>query len=206
MKRFSTPALLLAAIVACATAHAQPQQSIDDFLKSADLKKINSTDRVVNLIAQLHDPDSSVTRVSDFNDFIAISTITDNTQTIVSEFDGSQKIVNQRVFDLPWMGVTSYTQKDIPALTLQEGFDRLKACMKSKGEQIPDTMTRAIIYKAVFGQQFVYDYVLSAPIFPQGVCQEVLYNTETNECDWGMVVNCRFNVDEPFIVGNKIKK
>ncbi len=193
VKRFA----ILSAIVVCGTSYAEPPVSVDDILKQADLTKLIGVNKAVNLIAQLKDPNASTTQVSDFTDFIAIG-VTDPEQfTSMTEFTADQTSVKHATYDFPWIGVSSFPQSKLPALTLQEGFVRVKACMAAQNDPTPEAITKVIIYQSIFPNDMVYDYVFKDEHLPAGLCQEFIFNTKTSECQRGFSVSCHFNIVDP---------
>ncbi|GEM_PF-2308269 len=166
----------------------------DKFLRTIDLPKLINKNKVLNLIAQLSTPFTSTSNVNDMDDFFAIANIDENYDSIITEFDRSQDILQQITLPSAWVGVSPYNQLRIPLETLQQGFQDVQTCMSKQGTPISNTISRLVIYKTIDTEKMIYDYAFTDPNLPFGICQEVLYIPSTHGCTYGMVVFCHVNL------------
>jgi hypothetical protein len=178
-------------------------KSVDELFKSVDLIKLINKNQTVNLQAQMSDPLASSMYINDLTEFTAIGVVfneEDKGSTFVTRFDENQNILQKISHPAPWLGVQEFSQKEIPALSLQEGLELAKSCMADKGEPVSDQIARVTIYKTIRSSQVVYDYGFKDANLSPFLCQEVLYTPETGDCQKGMISSCHF------IVSYAIKK
>lgn len=168
---------------------------VDKLFQQADLKKLIGSNKVLNLMAQTSNPEASTNMIDTLDDFVAIGNTPLN-QTVIAEFDKTQKILQQRTVDSPWVGVRAYSQKELRHLSLQKGLASLKACMRKQGVILPDNISRVTVYKALVNGNIIYDYTFK---FHSNSCQEMLYVPTTDECQPGMKVNCHYDIADYFM-------
>lgn len=169
---------------------------VDQFMRTVNLTPLIHTDTVVNLHAQMKDPDAFTTDINDLTDFVALTTrSTGKVETLSVEFDNQANKLEQKGSLSTWIGVLYYKQNEIPALTLQDGFTLTKSCIAKKtGRPAPLKLHRVTIYKTIQYHQMVYDYVVEDPLLSKGVCQEILYTPDTADCELGMHTNCHLSI------------
>ena len=115
---------------------------VDAVLRNADLPKLINSDMVLNLHAQLKDPTKHTHLVSRFNDFVALSSLS-NYNTIITEFNAKQEMLHTQTVESPWIGVMLFKPKVSDKLmTLQAGYEQVQQCMANQG--IDDITGRAI--------------------------------------------------------------
>lgn len=188
--------ILLSGMITSAHCANIEQTDVDALLKNADLINLITQNQAINLIAQLKDPDATAHTVEDFDDFIAVGGLQLSDQSIYTEFDKDQNILQKQIQDNPApLGVQEFIQKDIPSFTFEDGLKHVKTCMADQGQAIPDEITRIIVYKTINTNQVVYDYAFKKS---NGRCQEVLYTppqpgVEHEQCEYGMDVDCHFD-------------
>lgn len=176
--------------------------SLDRFFRyDIDIKKLtfDKEGRVLNLMAQMQDPSATTDNVNDFDQFFALGNVyvvPKGYDSVIREFDKYQKMAKPEFNGLPWLGVLPFAKEDIPKVMFQDGLNKVKQCMKEQGVTLPDKIARFIIFKAnVPPQNFVYDYVFRDESAPVNKCQEVLYMPEQGTCNFGMAVNCHFEME-----------
>jgi len=176
---------------------ANDQMDVDNFLRTVDLKQIIHTNRVVNLSAQMSDPNTNTTNVNDLNDFLAMGTKSEgDIKTWIAEFNSQLNVLDQKQYNAPWIGVDHFTQNQIPKLNLQDGLELVKSCIATKTHTpIPTQIHRIVLYKTIQTKNIVYDYVFVMPKLTPGTCQEILYIPETNDCEWGAQTLCHATVN-----------
>jgi hypothetical protein len=175
------------------TAYSQTNSfDTDKFLRTIDLQKLLEKNKALNLIAQLSDPSASTSNVDDMDDFIGIANI--DTGSIFTEFDRYQDILQQIRMPFPWIGVAEFKQHQIPAITLQQGFESVQSCMAQQGEPVSNTISRVVIYRTINSSHIVYDYLFTDKQLPWGTCQEVLYDPIGKNCEYGMIDNCHIDM------------
>jgi hypothetical protein len=167
--------------------------NVDNLLRTANIDALIGTNTPLNLHAQMKDPAGKTQDVNDFDDFIALGVINSTQHTVIAEFDATQKIIQKVEYDQPWIGVSPFSQSEIPAMTLQEGFAAVKACIG----HTPDEITRVAIYKTQLSKEIVYDYVFLDPSLSANRCQEYLYLPAKNECQVGTIASCHLDPSKP---------
>lgn len=199
MKNITKLFAMLSIIMASNNIFAQEEsnyapKNIDDFLKHISLPYMVHNSKALLIGAQFKDPNASSTRVADFDDFIATSSILFN-RTMKTEFDKNKHVVTRKVYNVPWIGVDLYQQKDIPDMTLQEGLNRLPACAAAKKIRLPsDQITQVFIYKSILSQDIVYNYEFKDPNLPSNLCKQILYIPAAKDCEEGMVDFCHLDL------------
>lgn len=178
-------------------AFSKPRFDVDTFLRTANLFSLVGNFAVLNLGAQMLDPDASTSSVDDLNDFVLLGnplfSSSDGTNAI--EFDNREKIIKKIDLGAPWLGVKAFIQWQIPNLNLQEGLRLVQICMAAQGDPTPTTISRLVIYRTLNTLQTVYDYVFKDPDLQSGACREVLYTPINNTCQRGHVVNCHLDYE-----------
>lgn len=171
------------------------KQDIEQLLRTADFKNLVGTQTPVNFQAQLKEPFEETKNISDLSEFVAIGVIHPEDYTLVTQFDLDEKIVKQIRNVDPWMGVDSFSQKELPSLTLQDGLKAVKQCMAQQKDPTPENITRVIVYKTLNTGEIIYDYVFKDNDLPKGWCQEFLYSPATGECQRGNLNECHITIE-----------
>lgn len=168
---------------------------VDNLLKTADLTKLVGNSHALYLTAQTKDSSIVTSFVNELDDFVVLtSSVEEDNSTVITEFDQYQNVLKTVSLPEPWLGVALYLPAEIPALPLQDALQLVQSCMADKGDPTPTEISRVTVYKTQRTAQMVYDYVFRDPNYPAGVCREVLYTPDTEDCERGMIVNCHDNL------------
>jgi hypothetical protein len=183
----------------CTSAFASNETiDVDQFLRTVDLTKIIHTNRVLNLEAQMSDPKVNTTNIDDMTDFLALTSKGKGViATWIAEFDGQSNILDQKAYQLPWIGVDHFIQNQIPPVKLQDGLQLVKSCIATKlHKPAPEKIHRVVLYKTIQTKQIIYDYIFAMPeILSSDVCQEILYVPDTGDCEMGLQTLCHATVN-----------
>jgi len=180
-KRIRAPLLVVGvATFAFTPSHAG---SLRDFFANANLVSLAHGDKVLILEAQ-NTGKVAQADVNSFDDFFLL----DAKGTLFVNFDNLLKLKDQRVISR-LIGPEIYSNHDIPAADLQDGFNKVKQNFSLNAALVGHVS----IYRALNpSQPFVYDYAISKQP-GSAICQEYLYapaamsfqkGSPTTPCSW----------------------
>lgn len=177
--------------------------NVDALLRNANLIKLIDNKKAKNFHAQMKNTKKSTQFINELDEFIAVGfKLQPFEKTTIVEFNKNYKELKRAIYFAPWFGVDEFNPKEIPATTLQQGWQNAQSCMKRQGDPIPREIKRVLIYKTLNSSNIIYDYVFEDPESMSGICKEVLYtpiqkNVSKEHCERGVVTPCHFDIKNP---------